>query len=111
MRESRILAIAISLAYTSRDKMEEKILDFIQKKILHRRRKVGLQDSLFGAGVLDSVGHLQLITYLEKEFSVSFSLAEFTWENFDTVENIANMVRGKRGDNLATGKRSAAAPK
>ena len=75
--------------------MEEKILEFICRKLLPKRKTIGARDSLFGAGVLDSVGHLQLISFLEKEFSVSFHLAEFTWENFDSVEQIAQLVRQK----------------
>lgn len=74
---------------------EEKILDFVHRKILLRKKRIGPGDSLFGAGVIDSVGHLQLIAFLEREFGVSFSLAEFTWENFDTVGRIAGLVNEK----------------
>ena len=76
--------------------MERKISEFIQKKILHKKAELSLTESLFGGGVIDSVGHLQLITFLEKEFGVSFKLEEFTWENFDTVEKIAAFVRAKQ---------------
>lgn len=76
--------------------MEEKIAGFIQKKILNRKTELKAGTSLFGGGVIDSVGHLQLITFLEKEFGVSFKLDEFTWDNFDTVEKIAALVRKKQ---------------
>ena len=84
--------------------MEEKILEFIQRKLFHKKRKLGRTDSLFGAGVIDSVGHLQLITFLEKEYHVSFSLNELTWENFNTVDQIAVLVRAKLEKSRAQGK-------
>ena len=75
--------------------MEEKIRDFIQRKILHGKRLIGPTESLFGKGVIDSIGHLQLITFLEREFGISFSMEEFTWENFDSIQQICFLVQKK----------------
>ena len=75
--------------------MEEKIRDFIQRRFSGKKKRIGDKDSLFGSGAMDSIAHLQLISFLEKEFGVSFSMDEFSLENFDTIERISALLKKK----------------
>jgi acyl carrier protein len=73
-----------------------RISAFITQKFpLVKKRKVGEQDSLIGSGVMDSLGILDVVHYLEGEFGVQISDEELVPENFESVCSIAAFVANK----------------
>lgn len=48
------------------------------------------------SGVLDSVGFLEVITFVEERFHIQIADEELVPENFDSVDRIAEFVRAKR---------------
>lgn len=77
--------------------MKETIRAYILRNFLGPGRELGDDDPLFESGVIDSLGHLKLISFLEKEFSISLSMDDLTWENFDSVNKIAALVGARKG--------------
>lgn len=77
--------------------MREKIREYISKHLVGRGVSFGDSDSLFANGGIDSLGHLKLIAFLEKEFGVALAMEDLTWENFDTIEKIEKLVRQRLG--------------
>jgi len=61
-------------------------------------RKNGLQDSspLLESGILDSLGVLDLVSFVEQEFGITMSDDELLPENFQTVSQLAAFVAQKR---------------
>ena len=57
---------------------------------------IGESDNLLSSGVLDSMGLLQLVAFIEDEFGVSISSDEFQPENFQTLSSIAGLIQKKR---------------
>ncbi len=55
------------------------------------------QTSFHAAGILDSVGILELVTWTDATFRVSTGLQEITPENFDSVASLAQYIRSKMG--------------
>jgi acyl carrier protein len=47
---------------------------------------------LFEAGVLDSLGFVELLVQLEREFGLVIATADIEVENFRTVEQIARFI-------------------
>ncbi len=78
--------------------MKETIRGYIQKNFLGSGKALGDDDPLFESGVIDSLGHLKLISFLEKEFSISLSMDDLTWENFDSVNKIELLVKSRKGN-------------
>jgi len=76
------------------NEIKEKVRNFLEKNI--SGRPVSNEEQLFEAGAIDSLGHLKLIAFLEKEFVVTFSMDELDWERFATVEAIARFVAEKK---------------
>lgn len=77
--------------------MREKIHSFIQSNFIFDEKKVLKDDeSLLGAGVIDSTGVLELISFLEREFEVHFEDNELVGENFDSVEKIVKFLESKK---------------
>ncbi len=79
------------------NEIKPRIRDFIKRNFLFSA-DASLDDdqSLLGTGVVDSTGILELIGFLEGEFSVKFKDADLVAENFDSVNKIAHFVSAKR---------------
>jgi len=50
---------------------------------------------LISAGILDSIGTLKLVTFLEETFRVQIEAHEADMEHLDTLEDIATLVQSK----------------
>ena len=53
-------------------------------------------DSLLESGLIDSMGVLELVTFLESTFSIQVADEEVVPENLDTIAGIVAYVRRKR---------------
>ena len=53
-------------------------------------------DPLLEKGIIDSAGLVQLVAYLEREFSISIADNDILPENFETVESISKLVDKSR---------------
>ena len=56
-----------------------------------------IEDSLFDAGILDSIGVMTLVAWLEKEFSIMVDDEDVLPENFDGIGPLTRYVSGKLG--------------
>lgn len=74
------------------------IRKFILEKFpLARKQQLKDSDPLLESGVLDSLGVLDLVSYVEQEFSVHVADDELLPENFQTIDRIAAFVESKSG--------------
>lgn len=55
------------------------------------------EDSLFDAGILDSIGVMTVVAWLEKEFSIVVDDDEVIPENFDGIGPLGRYVSRKLG--------------
>jgi acyl carrier protein len=52
-------------------------------------------ESFLGSGIIDSLGVMQLVSFLETEFSVQVQDVDLVPENFDSVERVAAYIERK----------------
>lgn len=73
---------------------KEKIINYINELLKENNfnRPIGLDDSLFLSGLLDSLNMTCLIVFLETEFDVDFSVVGFDVEEIDTINLISNLA-------------------
>jgi acyl carrier protein len=64
----------------------------LQKFPTAKMRNVTDHDNLLESGIIDSLGALELVTFMEQEFSVTVDDADLTPENFQTIECMARFV-------------------
>jgi len=78
--------------------VKDQIRQYILKNYLFSTDESALKDdvSLMQAGIIDSTGVLELITFLEEEFGVKVADEEMTPENLDSVDRIVAFVGSKR---------------
>ena len=63
------------------------------------RRELGTlsdRDSLLEAGILDSLGVLELVGFIERQYAVEVTDDEMMPDNFDTIDAIVSFVQGRR---------------
>ena len=73
-----------------------KIREFIQSEIMYEDPSASLGDDtpLLGS-VMDSLGLMQLVAFLEEEFDVEIDDADVTVDNFRTVGDIERLISQK----------------
>lgn len=64
----------------------------VQKFPLARRRSVSDDDNLLETGVIDSLGVLEIVTFLQEEFSLEVQDDDLTPENFQSISSVARFV-------------------
>lgn len=73
----------------------QSVREFIETNFLFRegRDSVGETESLLDAGLIDSTGVLELVTFLESQFSLTMADEDIVPENLDSVQQIAAYVQ------------------
>jgi len=71
------------------------------KKQFPLTRKVGRNDALLENGLLDSLGILEIVSFLEQEFQITIADEELLPENFQSIACLATFVQNKCNDMVA----------
>jgi len=74
-----------------------RVRTFIEENFLFREDVSDLADneSLLESGVMDSTGILELVAFLETDFSIQMADAEIVPENLDSIGSIAEYLERK----------------
>jgi len=80
-----------------KDKMDSKqatITKYIQENLLSKKGQIELspEDDLLGSGLLDSMGVMRLVSFLEDTFQVKIPPEDIIIENFINVNAITKYV-------------------
>jgi acyl carrier protein len=82
---------------TENERIETQIRHYIDLNILFDDDSITYDDdeSFLELGILDSVGVMDLVLFLEQQFTIKVVDREITPENFDTINRIAHFIRSK----------------
>jgi acyl carrier protein len=73
------------------------IREFVRTRFpLARNLEFTDEDSLLDAGVIDSLGILDLVGFLEETFGIQASDEDLNPENFDSIATLVRFVESKR---------------
>jgi acyl carrier protein len=76
--------------------ISNRIKEFIAGELMFEDKTAALtEDTPLLGGVIDSLGLMQLISFIEEEFDVAIDDAEVTTDNFRTVADIEHLVAQK----------------
>lgn len=73
--------------------MKEQIKSFIVENFLFGERGLEDDEPLFESGIIDSLGLIKLIAFVEKNFNISIDMGEIMIENFNTLNDIMETLR------------------
>jgi acyl carrier protein len=69
-----------------------KLLDYITENFLVERNEIMLDRSLVDEGIIDSTGLVELIVFIEEEFSIAVEEDQMTKDNLGSVIKIGNFI-------------------
>ncbi|MDA3917545.1 MAG: acyl carrier protein [Deltaproteobacteria bacterium] len=75
--------------------MQEIKTFFLNNKCIDTSNDLDESDSLLENGIIDSVGMLELVDYLEEKFSIQIDEDDLMPENFDSLTAINDYVSSK----------------
>lgn len=82
--------------------MREQLRQFITDNFLFGRPiELSDDDSLQDAGIIDSTGVLELVTYIEETYRIQVSDSELLPENLDSINSLIRFLRSKTGESGA----------
>ena len=82
----------------NRKSLAERIKKFLAQQF-PATKNVGNEDPLLKNGLIDSLGILEVVTFLEKEFGIVVSDEELLPENFESVQSLSSFVQQKTNGN------------
>jgi acyl carrier protein len=79
--------------------IKERVKSYILREFLPGESPDAVDDStlLITGGVLDSIGTVKLVSFLEDEFGIELEAHELNAEYLNTIPDIARIVRSKFG--------------
>lgn len=78
--------------------IQTEIRDFIIKQFpAARARDVSEQDSLLDGGIVDSLGILEIVTFMEERFQILLTDDELVSDHFGSISSLADLVGQKLG--------------
>ena len=73
----------------------QQLIDYFMK---HAGVAVTEDTLLVEENVIDSMGVLELIEFMETSFTIAFEMDDLTIENFATIKDITNLIKDKTGE-------------
>lgn len=74
----------------------ERINQFVMHTFpLARKKALTPLDDLLESGIVDSLGILDLVAFVEKEFGIAVNDEDLLPQNFDSVEHLTAFVRSR----------------
>ena len=75
--------------------IKEKFLLFVCRHFIVERHEIDLNKSLIDEGIIDSVGLIEIASYLEQEFNILIHEEDMIRDNFGSVNRIVKFVDKK----------------
>ena len=73
----------------------DKLLEYISGSFFVEKDDINLDESLVDAGIIDSIGLIKIITFIENEFSIVMENADMTKENLGSVAKMTAFIGRK----------------
>jgi len=74
--------------------VKDKIKKYIIDTFMNGDGSIGDDDQLFESGIIDSIGFIKLLTYIESSFNVPLDISEFTIDS-GSINGIMQLVNDK----------------
>jgi len=79
----------------SRQELETKVMDFVKTSFPVGGMDIEASTSLVDNGVIDSMGIIEIIDYVESNFEIKIPDEDVTLEQFGSVESIVSYISEK----------------
>lgn len=76
--------------------IEEAIIKFVTEELLNSSVEVEAEDNLLADGMVDSIGMLRLVTYIEELMQITIPQEDLVIENFRTIKVITDYLEQRK---------------
>lgn len=81
---------------SSHQDIDQVVHDYIYSQFpLARRQKIDADASLLEGGIVDSLGILDIVSFIETEFSVTLTDEELLSGNFESIRSLSEFLKQK----------------
>jgi acyl carrier protein len=84
----------------TKKKIKEMLLDFICRQFLVDREDVELDKSLIDTGIIDSMGLIEISTFIKQNFNFMITIDQMTRQNFGSVLLMIDYIDKNKKPNL-----------
>ena len=83
--------------------LEAEIRKFISENMLFSADGFNYDDndSLLEAGIVDSIGVMELVTFVGQTYKITVPPEDISPDNFDSINRLANYIRQRQGTGSA----------
>lgn len=75
--------------------MKDQIKEYIIKTFMSGAGRLEDDEPLFDSGIIDSLGLINLLSFISEKFEISVDMSDVTMDKFSTVNNIMKTLEGK----------------
>jgi acyl carrier protein len=75
---------------------QQLLIQYVSQDLLSGRSTVEADDQLLASGMVDSLGMMRLIGFIEQSFDVEIPVEDVTIENFGSIADILRYLEGLR---------------
>jgi acyl carrier protein len=69
------------------------LTEFVRRELLHGRNiALAPEEDLLGSGIVDSLGILRLVAFIEEQFGVQVPDEDVVFENFQSIHAMASYI-------------------
>jgi acyl carrier protein len=79
------------------DNIKKLLLEFICRNFMVDEEEVPLDKSLVDAGIIDSIGLIEISNFMEKEFNIKIEEEDLTRDNFGSVDKMVSFIKRQIG--------------
>jgi len=75
--------------------LKEQLRQFIIENFNFGDENIGDDDHLFESGIIDSLGRVKLIAFVDETLKVPLDMHDITIDNFSTINKMAETIENK----------------
>ncbi|MEJ2176866.1 MAG: acyl carrier protein [Gammaproteobacteria bacterium] len=72
--------------------MKQKLITYIQTELLNQQHTITADQDLLISGLIDSIGVMRLVGFIEKDLDTTIPPKDVTLENFGNVNTIVSYI-------------------
>lgn len=76
------------------------LTSYIQEEFVRGRRELNVDDDLLSSGVLNSLGILKLVSFIEERFNIRVPDEDIVFENFQSIDCLSAYLENHKSGGL-----------
>ena len=90
--KSEMERFASELKFEEAEVMKEKLITYIQTELLNQQHEITPEQDLLISGLIDSIGVMRLVGFIERDLETTIPPKDVTLENFGNVNTIVSYI-------------------